>query len=725
MGAILSACPSRSKGRKECASGGSDSSGGVQSLGSMEEFVKKLEAAGPDDEDSDDDVPETVETELSTGRVIGDVSGSVLLGEVARFSGIPFAEAPVGTLRWRKPRPPTKWTGSLDCTARRPPEERWAWPMQGIGDHKGQGLRVIGAGDPMISGVYHKQDAVDGVLHYRHARSGAVIHFEDSQWRLSEKGSLNTFVYSRSRDKPEGKWVHTTEERNKIMVVEERGIYESEDCLLATVVSPLDALEKGAGQLPVLVSIYGGGLVGGSMYDKGQCCREYAPRDVVLVTFNYRVGVLGYLWPAGGDANCGCWDQVQALRWVQQEISAFGGDPNNVTIMGESAGADSCFWLCSSPAAKGLFGRALIQSPASFAITEPQAREMTAEFAAVAGLPSAALDRLQSLSAAEVLRCQLEGQFRCSHSCGPGWRLLTQLGGALPNHTPEPDPSAAGLFRHPAPGAGWTMPVVALDGEFMVEQPLDALARGAAAELEVVVGGNRDEDAFVPKSAEEPDQPARGSFGPRVRSMDEVCRRMAWEIAGMPGCLRETAEALRSRVEKLVAAYEVERSRDLYGLGPCGNADCPEQWLMDTMSSDMAFLTAVHLIAERLAVPGCSKKVYRYQFNGFGGKRATHGSEMEMVCGEDSVCGPVLRHGDADVRGHWIDSWAGFARSGDPNTDEVAGWLPYTRDDRAAGFWDGLTGFSVDEKRVLAGRDGLLATAALWEELWALRSPVA
>lgn len=293
----------------------------------------------------------------------------------------------------------------------------------------------------------------------------------------------------------------------------------------------------------------------------------------------------------------------------------------------------------------------------------------------------------------------------------------------MPKHAPDPDPSAAGLFRHVAPGAGWSMPVVALDGDFMAEQPLNALARGVAAELEVIVGGNRDEDAFVPKSATEPNKPADGSYGPRVRSKDEVCRRMAWEIAGMPGCLHETAEELRGHVDKLVAAYEEERSRDLYGLGPNGNADCPEQWLIDTMSSDMAFLSAVHLIAERLAAPGCSKKVYRYQFNGFGGKRATHGSEMEMVCGEDSVHGPVLRHGNVDVRGHWIDSWAGFARSGDPNTDEVTGWRPYTQDDHAAGFWDGLTGFSVDKNRVLASRDGLLATAALWEELWALKSP--
>lgn len=593
--------------------------------------------------------------------------------------------------------------------------------MQGIGDHKGHGLRVVGAGDPMISGVYLKQDSVHGAPCFKHAQSGALIHLTDSEWRLSEKGSMDTFVYSRSADTPEGKWIHTTEERKKIMVTTERGMYESEDCLLATVVTPLDALEKGARKLPVLVSIYGGGLVGGSMYDKGQCCREYAPRDVVLVTFNYRVGVLGYLWPQGGDANCGCWDQVQALRWVQQEISAFGGDASNVTIMGESAGADSCFWLCCSPAAKSLFGRAVIQSPASFAITELQLREMTEEFAAVAGLSSAALDGLQSLSASEVLRLQSEGKFRCSHSCGPGWRLLTQLGGNLPKHAPDPDPSATGLFRHPAPGADWTMPVVALDGEFMIEQPLDALARGAAAELEVIVGGNRDEDAFVPKSAAEPDKPARGCFGPRVRSKDDVCRRLAWEIAGMPGCVHETAEELCSRVDNLMSAYEEERSRDLYGLGPSGNADCPEQWLMDTVSSDMAFLTAVHLIAERLAVPGSSKRVYRYQFNGFGGKRATHGSEMEMVCGEDSVHGPVLRHGNADVRGQWIASWASFARSGDPNTDEVTGWLPYTQDDRAAAFWDGLTGFSVDTDRVLASRDGLLATAALWEELWALK----
>ena len=125
--------------------------------------------------------------------------------------------------------------------------------------------------------------------------------------------------------------------------------------------------------LPVMFWIHGGGFTLGSasqpIYDGGALCER---GDVVVVTINYRLGALGYAYlGAHGDwasANCGQLDQIAALRWVQANIEAFGGDPGNVTIFGESAGSMAVCTLLSMPAAEGLFHRAVAQSGASLSV---------------------------------------------------------------------------------------------------------------------------------------------------------------------------------------------------------------------------------------------------------------------------------------------------------------------------------------------------------------------
>ncbi len=134
----------------------------------------------------------------------------------------------------------------------------------------------------------------------------------------------------------------------------------SEDCLTLNVWSPSDA----AG-LPVLVWVHGGAFVlGGSSlatYDGALLARE---QQVVLVSINYRLGALGWLTGLPGvQANCGLLDQVLALTWVRDHIGAFGGDPSSVTVFGESAGAGSVLHLLTAPTARGLFHRAIAQSP--------------------------------------------------------------------------------------------------------------------------------------------------------------------------------------------------------------------------------------------------------------------------------------------------------------------------------------------------------------------------
>jgi para-nitrobenzyl esterase len=143
----------------------------------------------------------------------------------------------------------------------------------------------------------------------------------------------------------------------------------SEDCLTLNVWTP--SLHRAA-KAPVMVFIYGGAFIGGSsaypLYDGAALARQ----GVVVVSFNYRVGVFGFLAhpqltaqsPNHSSGDYGLLDQIAALHWVKANIGAFGGDPDKVTIFGESAGASSVAMLMTSPLAKGLFQRAILQSTA-------------------------------------------------------------------------------------------------------------------------------------------------------------------------------------------------------------------------------------------------------------------------------------------------------------------------------------------------------------------------
>ena len=138
------------------------------------------------------------------------------------------------------------------------------------------------------------------------------------------------------------------------------GLRITEDCLVLSVTAP-----EGADGLPVMVWFHGGAYVAGggesSKYDPTMLAAE---GGVVVVTVTYRLGIFGYLAPPGSDAedNLGLRDQILALQWVQRSISAFGGNPSNVTVFGQSAGADSVLALIVSDGTADLFHRAIVQS---------------------------------------------------------------------------------------------------------------------------------------------------------------------------------------------------------------------------------------------------------------------------------------------------------------------------------------------------------------------------
>ena len=248
-----------------------------------------------------------------------------------------------------------------------------------------------------------------------------------------------------------------------------------EDCLTVNVLRPPSASRRQLGR-PVMVFIHGGGYSVGSSQDfTGRGESFVRTGRVIYVSFNYRLGALGYLdfsrysTPERPlESNLGLRDQVAALRWVHDNIRAFGGNPHNVTVFGESAGANAVLHLMATPAAAGLFTRAIAQSPptsASFshALTEGWASEFVAE------LRSLRTDA-STLSAHELLTSAPVAD-------------LTRAAVALQARTPDANP-----------GTFCLVPVV--DGDFLPERVLDAFRHGTVHRVPLIIGTNEREGSL-------------------------------------------------------------------------------------------------------------------------------------------------------------------------------------------------------------------------------------
>ncbi|MFF3569641.1 carboxylesterase/lipase family protein [Nocardia jiangxiensis] len=269
-----------------------------------------------------------------------------------------------------------------------------------------------------------------------------------------------------------------------------------EDCLTLNVVAPA---EPSATPRPVMVFIHGGAyLIGTSALSLYSGTRLAVRGDVVVVSINYRLGAFGYVdfsefsTPERPfDSNLGLRDQVAALEWVQRNIAAFGGDPNNVTIFGESAGAHAVLSLLATPAAGGLFHRGIAQSaPADWAITAEQAR-------------------LFARTCVEKLGATPENAAQA-------------LGEASANDIRKAVESRLGKWTRQYPGTFATSPVV--DGEYLPEAPIDAIVNGTAHRLPLIIGTNRDEatlftrfDDTLPTTPERMRKVLTGSEGAEAR----------------------------------------------------------------------------------------------------------------------------------------------------------------------------------------------------------------
>jgi len=241
-----------------------------------------------------------------------------------------------------------------------------------------------------------------------------------------------------------------------------------EECLHLNVFTP--AADDTA--RPVMVWIHGGAFFMGSgsspMYDGSSLVER---GDVVLVTVNYRLGALGFMelgWldeDLAGSANCGLLDQVAALEWVRDNIAAFGGDPGNVTIFGESAGSMSVTSLLAMDAAKGLFHKAIAQSGAAQANATPdQAEAAGRAFVAALGVTTA--DELRALPMERILEVQSQVVTAAMTNVEP----LLEAG------------ISAGLPFRPCE-----------DGRALPTSVLAAIRAGSAAGIPVITGTTREE----------------------------------------------------------------------------------------------------------------------------------------------------------------------------------------------------------------------------------------
>nr|WP_202527367.1 carboxylesterase family protein [Streptomyces sp. SID486] len=224
------------------------------------------------------------------------------------------------------------------------------------------------------------------------------------------------------------------------------------------------------GRLPVMVWMHGGAFTNGSGAVPGYDGTAFARDGVVLVSLNYRLGAEGFLHVGADDtapANLGLLDQVAALEWVRDNIASFGGDPARVTVFGQSAGAMSVGALLAMPAAKGLFHRAVLQSGAAHhALSPASATLVAARMAALLGVPPTRPD-LAAVPLPRLLAAQHE------------------LRGEI---SARPDPA---LWGEAALNMMPFEPVV--DRDSLPSLPIDAIADGAAAGIDVLVGWTRDE----------------------------------------------------------------------------------------------------------------------------------------------------------------------------------------------------------------------------------------
>lgn len=398
---------------------------------------------------------------------------------------------------------------------------------------------------------------------------------------------------------------------------------QAEDCLTLNVFTPgMDGARR-----PVMVWIHGGAFVSGSadaaVYDGA---RLGARGDVVVVTFNYRVGALGWLHldgreGAGGPraSNLGLQDQIAALRWVRDNAACFGGDPERVTLFGESAGAGSILALLAAPAARGLFHGAIVQSAAPDGyLTSGEASERTARLLALLGVAPAALPEVPLAALLDAQQKAASERF---------WKT--------------------GMFFTPV-----------VDGEILPARPMAALREGEAASLPLVIGTTRDELQLYKYGREAPPIPDEAVVQAIAAALPEA-------LEDRPGEARRIADALRRA--------RAARAESLQGIDR-----------IYAFQTDWAMRGPAIRLAEQRARRGARTFCYLFDWTSpaqGGALGACHALDVPFTFGALDVPGVSHFTGSGPAAGRVaaqiMDAWIQFARSGQPEDRFAGRWPTY------------------------------------------------
>jgi para-nitrobenzyl esterase len=486
---------------------------------------------------ADDIRKATADPELTSAS--GAVRGTRLVGGIAGFKGIPYAEPPVGALRFQPPQRRAPWAGVRDATE--------------YGSTAPQKMSAGGASELIPN---------------------AIVPGDDY---------LNLNIWT----------------------------------------------PDAAASLPVMVFIHGGSWAIGSGAVPGYDGANFARDGVVLVTINYRLGIEGFVWFGEGAPNLGMLDQVCALEWVRDNIASFGGDPERVTVFGESAGGMSVGTLLAMPAAQGLFVRAIAQSGGAYhAIDAASAKLVANRIADIVGVAHSR-EALAGVPMDRLLDAQL------------------QIAKEVSKHRKRfGDAGANGLAFEPV-----------IDGTSLPSLPIDAIRRGAAEGIEVLIGNNAEEGLFL--------------FAPT-------------------GVVKKTRRWLLPFAARRVGLPAFEAVRVYTASRP----DARPGDLLSDMFGDA--IDAIPTIRVAEGHPGTHVYEFAWRSPAFDGELgACHGIELPFVF--DNVGSPdwaalTLGAGPQSVADVVHQAWVDFAKTGDP------GWRPYSTADRAVMRFDVESAVVVDPR---------------------------
>ncbi|MFX1490364.1 MAG: carboxylesterase/lipase family protein [Promethearchaeota archaeon] len=400
--------------------------------------------------------------------------------------------------------------------------------------------------------------------------------------------------------------------------------WESEkDCLTLNIWTP----NTDNGKRPVMVWIHGGAFIMGGganpIYDGLALAKR---GNVVTVTVNYRLGSLGFLNTTGVTANIGMLDQIAALKWIRENIETFGGDPNNITIFGESAGGISVITLMAMPAAKGLFHRVIAQS-APILMPKP-AKSSSKNLFQKLGIEEGDIDALRKVPPEKIIDAQN--------------KVLAKA---------EKENASELMDFRPS-----------IDGNTLPKHPLDALRNGSGKNIDLLIGCNKDEYKLFT------------GLNPRFKKIKEET------FPRLVSALLSRMDIDESKSLEILNVYQ-DTMKDMASTNPIE--------IFDAIGTDFLFRIAEIRFAEAHQIHNSNVFNYLFTWPSpaFKGRLGScHAMELPFVFGTLDIPKADLFFGKGpeaiNLSEKMMDSWIAFAHTGNPNHESIPEWPIYNRENR-------------------------------------------